>query len=77
MKPTCPIAECRAAKRELRSLIVFTESFLKLMDEEMKQPSTIQRGRRIAMALNRLEMQKDIAKRFGLPARKRTKKGTP
>lgn len=67
----CYDAECRAAKKYLRDLVRATEAVIEWMDAEMKKPSDNDRGKRIASVLNGLEMQKDLAKRFGLPQRKR------
>lgn len=47
-------------------LVTVTEEAIRLLDREMKEPSTEQRGKRIAAILNSLEIQKDTAKRFGL-----------
>ena len=39
---------------------------LEFFDAEMKKPSTPERGKRIATALNGLEMSLDLTERFGL-----------
>ncbi len=67
----CYNAECRNAKKYLRDLVRVTEAFIEWMDEELKKPSDFDRGKRIASVINGLEMQKDMAKRFGLAKSKR------
>jgi hypothetical protein len=56
----------RELREHLRGLVSVCESTLRLLDEEMKKPSDAERGKRIAAICNRLELQKDMAKRFGL-----------
>lgn len=68
----CRRSECRDAKKYLRTLISATEAAINLIDAEMKKPSTAERGSRVAEILNSLELSKDIAKRYGLTAKKRT-----
>lgn len=58
--------EARRYKQRLKSLVYEVEAFLTLLDEEMKQPSTVERGKRIARLCNALEFEKDRAKHFGL-----------
>jgi hypothetical protein len=63
------IAERRTTKKlraELRALVATCESCLSALDREMKQPSNEQRGKRVAYICNQLELQKDMAKHFGL-----------
>lgn len=69
----CRLRDCRDAKRYLRDLIKATEAAINMVDLEMNRPSDVERGKRIASIMNSLEMQKDLAKRFGLPATKRKK----
>lgn len=66
----CTNQECRNTRSHLRSLVKAVEAYLRWLDAEMKQPSSPQRGKRIAEASNALEMVKDMAKRFGLGKRK-------
>lgn len=51
--------------KHLRELIAAVENHIKALDREMKAPSTVQRGERIAALINQLELAKDLAKRFG------------
>ena len=65
----CSTAECRDCRKYLRQLVTTVESTLAWIDDEMKKPSNVERGKRIAAYCNNLEMQKDLAKRFGLGVR--------
>ena len=58
--------EIRKLRRELKGLISATTTALKFLDVEMRQPSTHERGKRIARLCNFLEMAKDSARHFGL-----------
>lgn len=70
----CTDRECKEAKRYLRLLIKSVEAYVKMVDAEMKKPSSVERGERIAELTNSLDMSKDIAKRFGVPdGRKKSK----
>lgn len=53
-------------KRYLRELTEAVKACLDALDAEMKQPSTVDRGRRIAQICNKLNIANDIARRFGL-----------
>lgn len=75
-------AEIRNLKTHLTSLVLTAEQTIRLIDGEMKMPSTSGRGKIIARLLNALEMCKDRAKRYGLnldfdgkPIRKKRAKG--
>ena len=68
--PTCSAADCRECRNYLKDLIRVTEAFITWIDSEMKKPSTVERGKRIASACNALKMQKDLAKLFGLPRKR-------
>ena len=70
-KTRCYNAECRSAKKYLRDLINATEATIKWMDAEMNKPGDESRGKRIAAVMNSLELQKDVAKRYGLPGTRR------
>ena len=50
----------------LKDLVVSLEHYIKNMDTIMELPSTSDRGKKIAEQLNSIDMQKDIAKRYGL-----------
>lgn len=69
----CRLRDCRDVKRYLRDLIKATEVAINMVDLEMNRPSDVERGKRIASIMNSLEMQKDLAKRFGLAVTKRKK----
>jgi hypothetical protein len=53
-------------QKYLKELVTSAEHFIKNMDVIMQEPSTVERGKKIAQQLNALEMQKDQAKHFGL-----------
>ena len=61
-----PARELRHAKKYLRELTRAVTQALAALDAEMKKPSTNERGQRIAKISNFLELQNDLAKRFGL-----------
>ena len=52
-------------------------SFIAQLDELMKQPSTIERGRAISKLTNALDMANDSARYFGLGVDYRTDKKLP
>ena len=56
----------RKMKKDFRSLTDTVKAYLVRMDVKMKEPSTIERGREIAALMNKLEIQNDIARHFGL-----------
>lgn len=58
--------QARTHKKYLRQLIVATETAISAIEKTMVGPSTPERGQQIAAIVNALELQKDIAKRFGL-----------
>jgi len=43
------------------------EQFIKLLDAEMKKPSSFERGQRVGKLTTQLEIAKDIAKRYQSP----------
>lgn len=61
--------ELRAMKKHLRDLSAVVGQCVTALDAEMKQPSTVARGSRIANITNALQLQNDIARRFGLGVR--------
>lgn len=67
----------RESSGHLRALVRGVEVFIGWMDAEMKRPPSEDRGKRIARALNSLEMSKDIAKRFGLAKPKTPRRSKP
>jgi hypothetical protein len=72
-----PAAQTTKAERELRkhlqALVTTCAAAIDALDAEMKKPSDVNRGKRIAAICNALEFQKDAAKHFGLgvPFKKR------
>lgn len=56
----------RELRKHLRDLTETVTRCLVALDAEMKTPSTLQRGSRISNISNALNLQNDIAKRFGL-----------
>ena len=55
--------ECKKYLTELSNAVSCS---IKLIDKEMQTPSTRKRGQKIAHITNQLELQNDIAIRFGL-----------
>ncbi len=62
-------SECRDLKKHLRDLTEVVTQCLAAYDAEMCKPSNSDRGSRIAKISNALNLQNDIAKRFGLGVR--------
>lgn len=58
--------QARELKKHLRDLTVCVTQCLAALDAEMLKPSTPERGSRIARISNALNLQNDIARRFGL-----------
>lgn len=56
----------RVLKKSLRDLVRAVEGFLEGVDLVMKQPSSVERGRKIGTLCSDLELAKDFAERFGL-----------
>ncbi|HUD75671.1 MAG TPA: hypothetical protein VMQ76_11415 [Terracidiphilus sp.] len=64
--------------KEVRDLTAACKNHLAWMDHHMKQPSTVERGKLIAEACNRLDMAVQIIERFGIKERRpRTTKEKP
>jgi hypothetical protein len=63
--------QAKDATRHLKLLIATAKWACAALDAEMAKPSTPDRGSRIAKICNVLEMEADMAKRFGLTRRKR------
>lgn len=64
----------QAYHRELRRLSDYVKDFLVLLDYTMKQPESVDRGRRVADLANKLEMKNDIVRRFTLEINRDGKK---
>lgn len=58
--------ELRHLRKSLAALVQATSLAVRLLDDEMKKPSDVERGRRIAKICNALEFEKDRAHHFGL-----------
>lgn len=58
--------ELRSAKKALRGLSDDVKNFLDALDVEMGKPSTFERGNRIAIAANALNLRNDIVRRYSL-----------
>jgi hypothetical protein len=58
--------EAKEKKKHLKDLTGAVTHFLNRLDVVMKEPSTVERGRRIAHLSNDLDMANDIARHFGL-----------
>lgn len=58
--------ELRNLRAHLRDLVECARVSIAALDEEMKKPSTVERGKRIAKITNYLEMAKDRTRMFGL-----------
>lgn len=62
-------------RREVEQLVEVVEGFLLGVDKVMQMPASPEKGRKIALLCNGLEMAKDHAKHFGLgKSLKRTSK---
>lgn len=62
----------RDGRKYWKALVAHTEyvsAFLALLDEEMKAPSSPERGKRIAALANKLDMANASARRFTLGIR--------
>jgi len=58
--------------KEARELVASCREFLRLLDEEMKNPSSVERGRRLGRLATALEMRVDAFEHFGMPSLYRT-----
>jgi hypothetical protein len=61
-----PEKEVRNLRKYLTDLTKSVKICLNAFDEEMKKPSSNERGKRIAQICNALEMENDRARYFGL-----------
>ena len=67
----------RELRKHLKNLTAMTAAAIKALDAEMAKPSDLGRGKRIAKITNALEMQKDIAVKFGLKPNEAIRKKEP
>ena len=58
--------EHRKLKKAFRDYTDRVKAIMVLLDDAMKQPESIDRGRRIAYLINQLEVQTDCERRFRL-----------
>lgn len=56
----------RELKKHLKDLTILVSNYLKNLDVVMKEPSTVERGRKIANLANSLDFFNDSARYFGL-----------
>jgi len=56
----------RVLRKELRDLSDAVLSYLAVLDAVMREPESVERGRKIARLSNALELANDQARRFGL-----------
>ena len=56
----------RELKKHLKEHTEITKKVITAMDAEMKKPSDVERGRRIAKIISALEFGNDSARHFGL-----------
>lgn len=56
----------RQLNRHLRDLTETVTAFLAALDAEMAKPASPERGGRIAALSNRLNLQNDLSRRYGL-----------
>jgi len=61
-----PEREIKMLRKEMEKLTGFVKSYVVLIDDAMKQPDSIERGRRIADLSNKLEFKNDSVRRFVL-----------
>lgn len=53
-------------RKHLRDLVNVVERAVERIDAEMRKPSSPERGQAVAGITNALDLQKDLARRFGL-----------
>jgi hypothetical protein len=67
--------DLRETRRLLRDLTRTVDRALSILDAEMRGPSTVERGERVAAIANGLDLQNQIAKRFGVRRAARSSRG--
>lgn len=58
--------QVRELRKSLTSLVTAVEQYVARLDVVMKEPSNVERGKKIAALTNELDLAKDLAKHFGL-----------
>ena len=58
--------EMKKLHKSLEALVSACEQSISALDKEMRAPSTVERGKRIAKISNFLDFEKDRSKHFGL-----------
>ena len=58
--------EIKLYKKYLKELVKVVSDAVEALDKVMQQPSTFERGKKIAQISNTLDVAKDIARHFGL-----------
>lgn len=69
--------ERTALRDQLRDLTCTVSRAIAALDAEMQQPSTVERGKRIAQICNGMQLANDCAKRFGLGKERTSSSGAP
>jgi hypothetical protein len=64
-----PMEKASALKREHKELRALIRDHLAEMDSIMKEPSTVERGKKIARAMNLLELTLDRIEHFGITSK--------
>lgn len=65
MSSPCTI-ELRSTRKALRQLSDDVKAFLAALDVEMRKPSSLERGQRVATAANALNLRNDTVRRYSL-----------
>lgn len=61
-----PEKEAKMLRKELRQLTEFVKDYIVLLDDAMRQPEGVERGKRIAALSNKLQFKNDSVRRFVL-----------
>jgi hypothetical protein len=64
----------RKLRKDLKRLALAVRSHLSLLEQVMRQPESRKRGEAVARLCNALELENDVAIRFGLGLDQRTMK---
>ena len=71
--------QCRKLRRSLLKMTDYVRAFLGALDDEMKSPSSLNRGGRVALLSNKLDIANDSIRYFelGIDYRKDRKPRVP